>query len=107
MTPSRAPIFTIFYTPRVYSIPRLVSMLANALRTHSRLRVLTATRITLPATRSITSLVACRTTIPQNVSLSVSRSFTTTQVAREESQTAPKELEDSQVATGELEGAAN
>lgn len=57
-------------------------MFANALRTHSRLRVLTATRVALPATRSISSLVAFRTAVPKNVSLSVSRSFTTSQVAR-------------------------
>ena len=59
-----------------------VSVFANALRAHSRLRVLTAARVALPATRSISSLVAFRTAIPKNVSLSVSRSFTTSQVAR-------------------------
>ena len=79
-------------------------MFANALRTHTRLRVLTATRITtLPATRNITSLVAFRTAVPKNVSLSASRSFTTSQIAREESQVAPKELEDSQVTPEGLE----
>ena len=98
-------IFSFFLLPVL--IPKLqntsVSMFSNALRTHSRLRVLTATRIALPATRSITSLVAFRTAVPKNVSLSVSRSFTTSQVAREESQVAPKESEDSQVAPVELE----
>ena len=92
------------------TIPRLVSMFTNALRTHSRLRVLTSTRIALPATRGITSLVAFRTAVSKNVSLSVSRSFTTTQVAREESQLTPKELEGSQLATEEFkdsQGAAN
>ena len=59
-----------------------VSMFANALRSHSRLRVLTATRVAIPATRNISSLVAFRTAIPKNVSLAVSRSFTTSQVAR-------------------------
>ena len=85
-------------------------MFTNALRTHSRLRVLTSTRIALPATRGITSLVAFRTAVSKNVSLSVSRSFTTTQVAREESQLTPKELEGSQLATEEFkdsQGAAN
>jgi hypothetical protein len=57
-------------------------MFTNALRTHSRLRVLTAARVALPATKSISSLVAFRTAVPKNVSLSVSRSFTTSQVAR-------------------------
>jgi hypothetical protein len=47
--------------------------------------VLTATRVALPATKSISSLVSCRTAIPKNVSLSVSRSFTTSQVAHNES----------------------
>jgi RNA recognition motif. (a.k.a. RRM, RBD, or RNP domain) len=59
-----------------------VSMFANALRTHSRLRVLTATRVAFSATRSISSLVAFRTAVPKSVSLAVSRSFTTSQVAR-------------------------
>jgi len=59
-----------------------VSLFANALRTHSRLRVLTATRVALPVTRSISSLVAFRTAVPKNVSLSVSRLFMTSQVAR-------------------------
>jgi hypothetical protein len=67
-----------------------VSMFANALRTHSRLRVLTATRVALPATRSISSLVAFRTAVPKNVSLSVSRSFTTSQVARSYDDDFPK-----------------
>ena len=68
-----------------------VSVFANALRAHSRLRVLTATRVALPATRSISSLVAFRTAIPKNVSLSVSRSYTTSQVARYEyNDNAPK-----------------
>jgi nucleolin len=57
-------------------------MFANALRTHARLQVLTATRVALPATRSISSLVAFRTAVPKNVSLVVLRSFTTSQVAR-------------------------
>ena len=57
-------------------------MFANALRTHSRVRVLTATRLALPASRSISSLVAFRMAVPKNVSLSVSRSFTTSQLAR-------------------------
>jgi len=61
-----------------------VSVFANALRTHSRLRVLTATRVALPATRSISFLVAFRTAVPKNVSFSVSRSFTTSRVARNE-----------------------
>ena len=65
-------------------------MFANALRTHARLRVLTATRVALPATRSISSLVAFRTAVPKNVSLSVSRSFTTSQVARDDFEGAPK-----------------
>ena len=59
-----------------------VSMFANALRTHSRVRVLTATRLALPASRSISSLVAFRTAVPKNVSLAVSRLFTTSQAAR-------------------------
>ena len=94
-------------------------MFANALRTHSRLRVLSATRIALPATRSITSLVAFRTAVPKKVSLSVPRSFTTSQVARNEAQVAPEEVtpkesdllqvvaeesEVSRVAAEELEG---
>jgi hypothetical protein len=58
-----------------------VSMFANALRTQSRLRVLTAAHAALPATRSISSLVAFRTVVTKNVSLSASRSFTTSQVA--------------------------
>ena len=61
-----------------------VSVFANVLRTHSRLRVLTATRVTIPATRSISTLVAFRTALPKNVSVSVSRSFTTSQVVRNE-----------------------
>ena len=61
-----------------------VSMFTNALRTHSRLRALTVARVALPATRSISSLVAFRTAVPKNVSLSESRSFTTSQVARNE-----------------------
>jgi hypothetical protein len=63
-----------------------VAMFANALRTQSRLRVLTATHAlaALPATRSISSLVAFRTAVLKNVSLSASRSFTTSQVARNE-----------------------
>ena len=60
-----------------------VSMFTNALRVHSRARVLTAARVAFPATRSISSLVAFRTALPKNVSLSVSRSFTTSQVARD------------------------
>ena len=74
-----------------------VSVFANTLRTHSRLRVLTATRVTLPTTRCIGSLVAFRTAIPKNVSFSVSRSFTISQVAR-------NELEDgaSSVAPGDM-----
>jgi hypothetical protein len=61
-----------------------VSIFANVLRTQSRLRVLTATHAALPATRSISSLVAFRTAVPKNVLLSASRSFTTSQVARNE-----------------------
>ena len=57
---------------------------ANALRTHSRLRVLTATRVVLPTTRNISSLVTFRTAVPKNASFSVSRSFTTSQIARNE-----------------------
>jgi hypothetical protein len=56
-------------------------MFANALRAQSRLRVLTATHAALLTTRSISSLVAFRTAVPKNVSLSASRSFTTSQVA--------------------------
>ncbi|KAF8809824.1 RNA-binding domain-containing protein [Phlegmacium glaucopus] len=67
-----------------------VSIFANALRTQSRLRVLTAARVALPATRSISSLVAFRTAAPKNVSLSASRLFTTSQVARYESDGAPR-----------------
>jgi RNA recognition motif. (a.k.a. RRM, RBD, or RNP domain) len=93
----------IFFPTVIRTTSRSVSMFANALRTHSRFRVLTATRVALPATRGITSLVAFRTAAPKDVSLSVSRSFTTTQLAREESQLAPKELEGSQVATEVLE----
>ena len=58
-----------------------VSMFANALRAHSRVQVLTATRVALPASRSISSLVGFRTAVPKNVSTAVSRSFTTSQVA--------------------------
>lgn len=59
-----------------------VSMFTNALRTPLRLRVPTVARVALPATRSISSLVAFRTAVvPKNVSLSVSRLFTTSQVA--------------------------
>ena len=75
-----SPLFFFEY----YSSPNhntmSVSIFANALRTHSRLRVLTATRVALPATRSISSLVAFRTAVPKNVSLAVSRLFTTSQV---------------------------
>lgn len=63
-----------------------VSMFANALRTQSRIRVLTAARVALPATRSISSLVAFRTAVPKNVSLSASRLFTTSQVAHYDSE---------------------
>jgi hypothetical protein len=79
-------------------VSETVSMFANAVRTHStqsrlQVRVLTATHAALPATRSISSLVAFRTAVPKNVSLSVSRSFTTSQVARnEESLKMPPEL---------------
>ena len=76
-------------------------MFVNALRAHFRLRVPTATRIALPSTRGITSLLAFRRAVPKNVSLSVSRSFTTSQAARE--QEAPKESEDPGVASKELE----
>ena len=99
-------------------------MFANALRTHSRLRVLTATRVALPATKSFGSLVSCRTAAPKNVSLSVLRSFTTSQVARNGSEgashVARNESEDasqvehnasedgaSQVAHNESEGSAS
>jgi len=58
-----------------------VSMFTNALRAQSRLRVLTAARVALPVTRSISSLVAFRTAVPKNVSPSVSRLFTTSRVA--------------------------
>lgn len=69
----------------------LVSMFTNAFRTQLRLRVLTAARVALPATRDISSLVAFRTAVPKNVSLSVPRLFTTSQVARFESENnAPK-----------------
>ena len=61
-----------------------VSVFANTLRTHSRLRVRTATRVTLPTTRCINSLITFGTSIPKNVSFSVSRSFTISQVARNE-----------------------
>ena len=67
-----------------------VSMFTNALRTHSRLRVLTAARVPLSATRSFSSLVAFRTAVPKNVSLSVSRLFTTSQVSRNEYEDGPK-----------------
>ena len=86
-------------------------MFGNALRTHSRLRVLTATRVALPATRSIGSLVSCRTAVPKNVSLSVFRSFTTSQVCNGSegaSQVARNESEDaSQVAHTELNDGAS
>ena len=90
-----------------------VSVFANTLRTHSRLRVLTATRVTLPTTRCIGSLVAFRTAIPKNVSFSVSRPFTISQVARNEledgaSSVAPGDAPtNTTLARNELEDAAS
>jgi len=52
---------------------------------------MTTARVALPATRSISNQVAFRTAVPKNVSFSVSRLFTTSHVARYESEySAPK-----------------
>lgn len=89
--------FLFFFFCRPYSIlfPNhnimSVSIFTNALRTQSRLRVMTAARVALPATRSISIQAAFRTAVPKNVSFSVSRLFTTSHVARYESEySAPK-----------------
>lgn len=59
-------------------------MFTNALRIQLRLRVPTVARVVLPASRSISSLVAYRTPVPKNVSLPASRFFTTSQVVPNE-----------------------
>ena len=89
------PFFFLFCRPYSTLFPNhnimSVSMFANALRTQSRLRVMTAARVALPTTRSISLQVAFRTAVPKNVSFSVSRLFTTSHVARYESEySAPK-----------------